>query len=85
MCPIFLYYSDGKPVYVIDGRDSVEEIIKAVINNKISWFVVNDSTDENFNFHALVKSATNSVLGTPISIGCSYAWKTDDLWHRDSR
>ena len=85
ICPIFLYYSDVRSIYVIDGKDSVEEIIKSAINNRISWFVINDSTDKNLNFHALEKSVTNSVLGKPISIDYSYIWKTDDLWRKDRR
>ena len=85
MCPVFLYYSDVRPVYVIDGRDNIEEIIKTIINNRISWFVINDSPDERLNFHTLVKSAINSVLGKPIFIGCSYVWKTDNLWRGEDR
>lgn len=81
MCPIFLYYFDGKPVYVIDGNDSAEEVIKEIANKKISWLAVSDSYDERFNFHKLVKDAVNSILGKPAIAGSSYIWKTDSLWY----
>ena len=85
VCPVFLYYLDGKPVYVKDGRDSVEEVIKAIVNNRISWFAINDSADERLNFHPLVNSAANSVLGKPVLIGSSYVWKTDNLRRGDNK
>ena len=83
VCPIFLYYWNGRPIYVIDGRDSAEEAMKEVVDNKISWFAVIDSPDKQFNFHALVKGLELSVLGKPVSIGPSRIWKTDAIWRRN--
>jgi hypothetical protein len=85
MCPVFLYYCDGRSIYVIDGRDAANEIIKAIINNRISWFVINDSPNKHLNFHALVKGSINSVLERPAFIGCSYVWKTDNLWRGEDK
>lgn len=85
MCPVFLYYFNGRPVYIIDGRDSAEEVMREIVNNKISWLVVIDSKDTNFNFHPLVNSLANSVLGKPAVVGCSYIWKTGPLWRGNSR
>jgi len=82
MCPVFLYYYDGKPVYIIDGRDSAEEVMKEAVKNKISWLAVADSPESNFNFHTLVKGITGSVLGKPGKAGSSYVWNTDILWRQ---
>lgn len=83
VCPVFLYYYNGGPVYIIDGRDSAGEVIKEIVKNKISWFVVADSQDSSFNFHALVKGINNSVLGNPAKAGSSYIWDTDILWRQE--
>jgi len=83
MCPVFLYYSDVKPVYIIDGRDSAGEVTKGIVDNKISWLAVIDSPDEQVNFHPLVKSLEDSVLGEPCSVGYSRIWKTDALWRQN--
>ena len=82
MCPVFLYYWSGKPVYIIDGNDSAEEIMKAIINNRISWLTVIDSSNKQLNFHALVRGITDSTLGNPIIIGPSYIWKTNSIRRR---
>lgn len=84
VCPIFLYYLGGRSIYVIDGRDSAEEVMKGIIANKISWLAVIDSPNEQFNFHALVKNLGDSVLGKSIRIGCSHIWKTDILWRHNT-
>lgn len=82
MCPVFLHYWDGRPICVIDGRDSAEEVMKEIIDNKVSWLAVIGSPDERLNFHALVKGLEDSVLGKPVPVGCSHIWRTDALWRR---
>ncbi|MFA5144170.1 MAG: hypothetical protein WC522_08440 [Candidatus Omnitrophota bacterium] len=80
ICPIFLYYRKGGPVYVIDGKNTAEEAIGQIMDKKISWFAVIDSPDPRFNFHALVKDAEGSILGKPTAVGQAYVWRTDFLW-----
>lgn len=80
MCPVFLYYYNGSPVYVIDGRDSAEEVIKAAAKNKISWIAVADSQKSGFNFHPLVKGIMDSFPVKPEKAGSSYVWNTEALW-----
>ena len=77
MCPVFLYYWKGGAVYVIDGKDSAEEVMREITDKKISWLAVNDSSDERYNFHDLVKGLLTSSLGKPTLAGQAYVWKTD--------
>ncbi len=84
MCPVFLYYSEGRPIYVMDGRDSAEDVVKEIVDNKISWLVVIDSPNEQLNFRALANSLENSIIGKPMPVGCSHIWKTDTLWRRNA-
>jgi hypothetical protein len=84
MCPVFLYYLNGRLIYIIDGRDSAEEVMKGIVDNKVSWLAVIDSLDKQFNFHALARSLENHVLGKPFSVGCSHVWNTKALWHHNA-
>lgn len=77
-CPIFLYYLEGRPIYEIDGRNSPDDVLRMIADNRISWLVVIDSNDERCNFHALANGLKEYVPGASISVGCSYVWKMDD-------
>ena len=83
VCAVFLYYWKGRPIEVIKGREKAENVIKEIINNKISWLVIADSPDPQFNFHPLVKEMANSALGKGAIVGWSYVWKADSLWSGD--
>jgi len=85
VCAVFYYYWKKHPVLIINGRQKAENVIKEIINNKISWFVIADSPDQQFNFHPLVNNIKNSVLGKPYTVGWSYVWNTRALWLNDSK
>lgn len=80
MCPVFLYYYRGNPVYVIDGKDSAQEVMREIVKNKISWLAVSDSAKARPDFRSLIRDLTDSALGKPARAGCSYIWNTDALW-----
>ena len=76
VCPIFLYYYNRGPIKIMKGQEKAEDVIQDIINNKISWLVIADSTDPEFNFHRLVKDISNSTLGKPTIVGWSCIWNT---------
>lgn len=82
ICPVFLYYWKGGevPIEVIRGRWTPQMVMKEIANKKMSWFVIADSPDPEYNLHAFVKEITNSALGKPAVVEWSYVWKTDTLW-----
>lgn len=79
VCAVFLYYWKGCPIEIIHGQESAGNVIKEIVKNRISWFVVVDSPHPTLNFHQLVKDASGSVLGKPVSVGWSYVWDTRSL------
>ena len=85
VCAVFLYYWKGCPIEVIKGEERAENVVKEIIKNKISWFVIVDSHHPYLNFHPLVKDVSNSVLGKPVPVGWSYVWRTRALWSSDSK
>jgi len=79
-CPIFLYYWKGGPIKIIKGQHNAKNVIREIINNRISCLVVADSPDPKSNFHTLVKDISNSALGKPHIVDWSYVWDTGILW-----
>lgn len=78
-CPIFLYYWKGAPIEIIKDRKGADAIIKDIIKKKISWLVIVDTPEGEFNFHDMVKEMSDSSIGKPRVVGWSYVWDVRGL------
>ena len=73
-CPIFIYYWKPHQVMVVKGTKTAATILKSMKEHKVSWFVVADSPDPAYNYHALVKKMEVLLPGKPDHVGWSYVW-----------
>ena len=80
VCPIFIYYWKSHEIQIIKTSESVNEIEKEIIKNKISWLVVVGSPDPKKNPAGLITALKATELKKPKVVGWSYVWNTEELW-----
>jgi hypothetical protein len=80
LCPVFIYYWKPHEIMIVRNVSSPEKIIEEMKKYRVSWFVVADSPDPKYNYHALVISMKELLREDPGRVGWSYVWKTDILW-----
>jgi hypothetical protein len=78
-CPIFVYYWKPHQIMIIKGTQTTATILKRIKKHEISWFVVADSPDSSYNYHALVKKMEVLLPGKPTHVGWSYVWNVSKI------
>jgi hypothetical protein len=81
-CLLFHSQHNISPInnLIIKGTADIEKIIDTITKLKISWFVIPNSPDPQYNFNELVESAKKNLKTTPEEVGWSYVWNTEYLW-----
>ncbi|MFH1878998.1 MAG: hypothetical protein ABH883_09355 [Candidatus Omnitrophota bacterium] len=78
VCPVFLFYWEARPVTLIKGDEKAEEILGYIKNKGISWFVIPDSPDPEYNFHILADEITKLSGTAPRKAGWSLIWNFEE-------
>jgi 4-amino-4-deoxy-L-arabinose transferase-like glycosyltransferase len=78
-CPVFIYYWKPHEIMIIKGTQTAATILKRMKKHKISWFVVADSPDPAYNYHALVKKMEVLLPNKPTPVGWSYVWNVSNI------